>query len=271
MDKRGALGATLAQAGPGSIVALGGSGLDRKPLALVRTLLKRGATQVHALAVVGGPEIDLLIAAGTLRELTYAYVGLELAGLAPHFRRAREAGALRFHEWSEQTLLLGLEAAVRRLPFLPTRAALGSGLPAINEQFQLFAAPFTGETLLAVPALRPDLALIHVTEADPAGNARIAGDRHADVLLSRAACATVVSAERVVERLAGPADLLACDVAAVVEAPGGAEFTGCYPLYPPDLAAVLAYQRAAADPAAWPGWWERWLAADRLEAEADVG
>ncbi|HVI86175.1 MAG TPA: CoA-transferase [bacterium] len=248
----------------GATIAIGGSSLSRKPMALVRALARSDRRNLRLIVNVGGPEVDLLIGTGKLAEVIFAFVGFEVMGLAPHFRRARQDGSVRFQEWTEFTVMAGLDATIKRVPFLPTHAGLGTDLLRVNAAFRTFQDPFEGQTLLAVPALRPDVALIHVNLADPQGNGVILGDGHIDVLCAKAARRTFLSAEQILlpERLqtyGRDVRILRTLVAGVVEAPWGAHFTGCAPDYRADLTHVQEYLNAARDGSAWHDYLERYI------------
>lgn len=248
----------------GATIAIGGSSLSRKPMALVRALARSDRRNLRLIVNVGGPEVDLLIGTGKIAEVIFAFVGFEVMGLAPHFRRARQDGSVRFQEWTEFTVMAGLDATIKRVPFLPTHAGLGTDLLRVNAAFRTFQDPFEGQTLLAVPALRPDVALIHVNLADPQGNGVILGDGHMDALCAKAARRTFLSAEQILlpERLqtyGHDVRILRTLVAGVVEAPWGAHFTGCAPDYRADLTHVQEYLNAARDGAAWHEYLERYI------------
>jgi len=248
----------------GATIAIGGSSLSRKPMALVRALARSDRRNLRLIVNVGGPEVDLLIGTGKIAEVIFAFVGFEVMGLAPHFRRARQDGSVRFQEWTEFTVMAGLDATIKRVPFLPTHAGLGTDLLRVNAAFRTFQDPFEGQTLLAVPALRPDVALIHVNLADPQGNGVILGDGHIDVLCAKAARRTFLSAEQILlpERLqtyGRDVRILRTLVAGVVEAPWGAHFTGCAPDYRADLTHVQEYLNAARDGSAWHEYLERYI------------
>ena len=132
-------------------------------------------------------------------------------------------------------MIAGLRAAAYGLPFMPVRGLEGSSLSEVGE-FAEVSCPFTGERLYAVPALRPDFALLHVQKADPEGNASILGAPFEDVLLSRAARRVILTAEEIVdaEHLKERPEMVQIPsflVEAVVEAPGGALPCACPPLY----------------------------------------
>jgi glutaconate CoA-transferase subunit A len=260
----------------GATIAIGGSSLSRKPMSLVRALAARGRGNFRLIVDVGGPEVDLLLGTEKVREVIYAFVGFEIMGLAPHFRRVRERGGVALQEWTEFTVMAGLDATVKHVPFLPTHAGLGTDVLAVNPAFKLFQDPFRGETLVAVPALAPDFALIHVNLADPQGNGVILGDGHVDVLCAKAAKRTILSAERVVsaeelQRYGRDVQIHRIHVDGVVEAQWGAHFTGCAPYYRADLRHVQDYLTAARDPSTWQEYLDRYVSDRHHEYLAALG
>jgi len=230
----------------GASVAVGGSGLARKPMRLVEALARAGRRDLDVWTGVGGLDVEVLLAAGAVGRLHATYVGLEMLGLAPVFRRLRESGGLAFDEWSEWTLIAALRAAAEGAPFAPVRAGLGSDLPAAHPEWVAFASPLDGESLLAIPPVRPQVALVHVDAATVDGRAYVVGDVHTDRLWALAAQTVYVSAECVMPadwepdggRLAPVA--FGPRVAALVEAPGGARPGGMAPWYRPDPDEVRA-------------------------------
>jgi len=254
----------VAQIPNGALVAIGGSSLSRKPMALVRALARSDRRDLRVIVNVGGPEVDLLLGTGKIAELIFAFVGFEVMGLAPHFRRARQEGSVKFQEWTEYTVMAGLDAAIKRVPFLPTHSTLATDVLKVNTAFRTFQDPFGGETLVAVPALRPDVALLHVNLADPQGNGVVLGDGHMDALCAKAARKTFLSAEQILlpERLqtyGRDVHIFRTMVTGVVEAPCGAHLTGCAPEYRADLQHVQEYLTAARDEAAWREYLERYV------------
>lgn len=251
----------------GAKVAIGGSSLSRKPMALVRGLAAAGKGGYELIVDVGGPEVDLLLGTGRAAKVSYAFVGFEIMGLAPHFRRAREQGLAGFEEWTEYTVMAGLDAAIKGIPFLPTRVGLGTDVPNVNRSFGRVTDPFSGEELIAIPAVRPDYALIHANLADTQGNAVILGDGHVDVLCAKAARHTIVSTEKIVsaeelQRYGRDVQIHRIHVEGVVEAPWGAHFTGCAPYYRADLRHVREYLDCARDPEAWRAYLARYVTDD---------
>jgi len=154
----------------GMTIGIGGWGPRRKPMALVRELL-RSPLRDLTLVCYGGPEVGMLCAAGKLRTLICGFVSLDAIPIEPWFRKVREAGGLETREIDEGMLQWGLKAAGMRLPFLPTRAGLGTDVMTINPEYRTVTSPYAdGEVLLAMPALHLDAALIHVDRADRLGN-----------------------------------------------------------------------------------------------------
>ena len=239
----------------GQSIGFGGGGLQRKPMALARAIAASALTELNVCSLLGGPEVDLLLGVHKIKQLQFAFVGFDALGLAPHFRHARESGSIRAVEYSEGMMLTALEAAAKKLPFLPTR--FGSKTDLMNvptSPFREFPCPFTGEHLVAVPAITPDVAFIHANVVDRSGNAVIFGDAYVDPLLVRAARKTFVTAERVVDDIrqhTPPRSTFISRlwVEGVIDAPNGGGFTAVYPDYPFNLPELLEYQKRATDDA----------------------
>ncbi|MEW9547801.1 CoA transferase subunit A [Nonomuraea sp. NPDC050783] len=239
----------------GMTVGIGGWGSRRKPMALVAAVLR---SPVRDLTVIscGGPDVGMLCAAGKVRRVVAPFVTLDSIPLEPHFRRARQAGEIAFTEYDEGMFLFGLLAAAHRLPFLPTRAGLGSDVLRINPELRTVRSPYAdGQELVAVPALTMDVALVHLNRADARGNAQYLGpDPYLDDLYAKAADRCYVSCERLVETAdllkEGPVQSLLISrsvVAGVVEAPGGAGFTSCEPDYGRDEERQRRYAETGTD------------------------
>lgn len=238
----------------GETVACGGNTLHRGPFALVRELARQGRRDLEIVKTAGAYDVDLLAAARCLRAASCGFVGFENEfGMAPAYRRAVESGAVEAREHACYTVIQGLRASAFGLPFMPAAGLTGSELPA-GRDFRRVRDPFTGVEVFVVPPIRPAWALIHVPEADAEGNARIYGTEFEDVLMSRAAEAVIITAERIVSTdvLARQPELTripAFLVTAVVHAPRGAWPGSCYPDYEYDPAGVRAYLDAAREPA----------------------
>ncbi|TYB61522.1 CoA transferase subunit A [Nonomuraea sp. PA05] len=233
----------------GMTVGIGGWGSRRKPMALVQALAESPASDLTIVSY-GGPDVGVLCAAGKVRRVVAPFVTLDSIPLEPGFRRARQAGEIEFTEYDEGMFMFGLLAAAHRLPFLPTRAGLGSDVLRVNPELRTVRSPYgDGEELVAVPALTMDVALVHLNRADASGNAQYLGpDPYFDDLYAKAAGRCYVSCERLVDTAdllkEGPVQSLLISrsmVTGVVEAPGGAGFTSCEPDYGRDEAAQRRY------------------------------
>jgi acyl CoA:acetate/3-ketoacid CoA transferase alpha subunit len=261
----------------GMTVGIGGWGSRRKPMSLVRAICRSSLTDLTIVSY-GGPDVGLLLAAGKVRKLVYGFVSLDSIPLEPHFRAARQAGTIEVAEYDEGMLQWGLYAAACRLPFLPTRAGLGSDVMRVNPDLRTVTSPYDGEELLAVPALALDAALVHASRADAHGNAQFLGpDPYFDDLFCMAAERAYVSCERVIATreltAAAPVQTLRIQrwmVAGVVEAPRGAHFTSCEPDYGRDEEFQREYAGAAADAAAWAAFRASYLDQDEDAYQAAV-
>src|SRR3954451_13673604 len=198
-EKTTAIDDAVAAVRDGMTIGIGGWGSRRKPMALVEALVR---TPVRDLTVVsfGGPDVGLLCAAGKVRELVFGFVSLDSIAYDPHFARARQTGAISVRELDEGMVVAGLRAAAQRLPFLPTRAGLGSDVLTYYPGLKTIRSPYEdGEELVAMPALNLDVALVHLNRADPHGNASYLGpDPYFDDLFCLAARHRIVSCERIV-------------------------------------------------------------------------
>lgn len=274
MDKRTTEKEAVAELRSGMTIGIGGWGSRRKPMSIVREILR---SDLRDLTVVtyGGPDAGLLCATGRVERLIYGFVSLDSIPLEPHFRKARQEGSFRASELDEGMLQWGLYAAAQRLPFLPTRAGLGSDVLTINPELLRVKSPYAdGEELVAMPALELDAAFIHMNRADVHGNGQFLGpDPYFDDLFCMAAKRRFMSCEKIVDT----GDLLKAGsfhtlkihramVDGVIEAPGGAHFTECPPDYGRDEAFQREYAATARDPAAWESFHARYL---QLDSEAE--
>ncbi|MFF2777281.1 CoA transferase subunit A [Streptomyces sp. NPDC058052] len=262
----------------GMTIGIGGWGSRRKPMALVRALLRSDVTDLTVVSY-GGPDVGLLAAAGKIRKLVAAFATLDSVPLEPHFGAARQRGALELVELDEAMMMWGLTAAVHRLPFMPVRAGIASDVMTVNPTLRTVTSPYGDrEELVAVPALRLDAALVHLNRADAHGNGQYLGpDPYFDDLFCEAADTAYVSCERIVEtsellKDAGPQTLLLkrAFVDGVVETPNGAHFTSCAPEYDRDEAFQRHYVEAARDPEGWRAFTARFLSGDEDAYQAAV-
>ncbi len=237
----------------GDIVAIGGVGRNRAPMALVREIVRQGIGHLHLVGREKGMDFDVLIGAGLVRKVTAAYIGLEELGLAPNFRRWVEAGQLEMDEQTCGSVINSLRAGSMGIPFLPVKGLWGSELMRVHQDFKPIECPFTGERLIALPAINPDVALVHAQKADKYGNIQLKGSLFEDALMAKAAKRVIVSVEEIVpleqikenpEETSIPYFL----VDAVVELPRGAHPTSCYLYYASDRQHIQEYARKARSP-----------------------
>ena len=261
----------------GMTIGIGGWGSRRKPMSIVRAIARSDLTDLTIVSYAG-PDLGLLCAMGKVRRAAYAFASLDSIPLEPHFRAARQAGAIEDEPYDEGLFLLGLQAAAWRVPFLPTRVGLGSDLLRLNPRLR--TVEYGGETLTAAPALDLDAAICHLNVGDDRGNAAFLGpDLYFDDLFLRAATGNrFISVERVV-----PTASLAAEagtelrlrvnrlmVDGVVLAPGGAHFTSCLPEYDRDEAFQREYAASAKSPEAWAEFRAKWVDQPSSASRADV-
>jgi len=287
----------VAELSDGMTIGIGGWGSRRKPMALVRAILR---STLRDLVVVSyaGPDVGLLVASGQARRIVTGFATLDSIALEPHFRKARQRGTVELTELDEGMLHWGLLAAAHRLPFLPIRAGLGSDVMRVNPGLRTIRSPYDGsgdpfgggadrgsgafggsedrddDDLIAMPALRLDAALVHMNRADAAGNGQYLGpDPYFDDLFCLAAERAYVSCEQIVPALTGPPQSLLLNramVHGVTETPNGAHFTSCVPDYGRDEEFQRRYATAAADPDAWRGFRAEYLEGDEAAYQKAV-
>jgi glutaconate CoA-transferase subunit A len=267
----------------GMTIGIGGWGPRRKPMALVRAILRSDLTDLTIVSW-GGADVGLLSRAGKIRKLVYAFVSLDSIPLEPNFQRARQLGTIpEIVELDEGMFQTGLQAAAQRLPFLPMRAGLGSDVLVNNPQIKIVTSPYAAtdgvfDELVAVPALHLDVALVHLNRADVHGNASYLGpDPYFDDLFCMAADKAFLSCEQIVDTAGLTVDspvqrvlLSRMMVTGVVETPNGAHFTTCTPDYERDEKFQKHYAASAADPDQWAAFKGRFLSGDEAAYQAAV-
>lgn len=280
MDKRMTAGDMVGQLRDGMTLGIGGWGPRRKPMALIREILRSDLKDLTVVAY-GGADVGMLCAAGKVRKLVYAFVSLDFIPLEPYFRKARQAGEVEVMEIDEGMLLLGLKAAAMGVPFIPTRVGLGTDVLRINPQLRLVTSPYEPEReWVAMPALKLDAALAHVDRADARGLCQIAGpDHYMDDLFVRAADKAYVSCDELVDSAWFHDDPARARqvfwernrTSAVVHLPGGAHPSSCAPLYGFDVAHFKAYNASASEADGWQAYLERYVNCGEAEYLARVG
>lgn len=247
----------------GDMLALGGLTLYRRPMAFVRALLRRyrqsgEPNDLTLLAFTAGLESDLLVGSGMIARTRSCYFGLEIFGLAPMFTYLANRGEIQVIEETEASLAFGLRAQMAGINFMPGRGWVGTDLPGLRPDVLTIRDPYNGEELMAFPAIKPDIAVIHALKADIEGNAQIGGNKGIDEELVLTAGTVIITAEEIVPELE-KADLAAPWVDAVVHTPRGAAPTSCHPIYALDGEALIAYTEKVSDPESWDLYVTQWL------------
>jgi glutaconate CoA-transferase, subunit A len=289
-DKRTTVDDIVGELHSGMTVGIGGWGSRRKPMSVVRAICRSDLTDLTIVAY-GGPDVGLLCATGKVRKVVCGFVTLDSIALDPYWRAARQHGRVEVMEVDEGMFFLGLQAAAWRVPFLPTRAGLGSDVLAINPDLRLVRSPYalgnpyladpadSEVELVAMPALHLDAAIVHVNRADSAGNGQILSpDPFFDTLFLGAAERRFLTSELIVPNgdLANeghplstvPIHRMLTD--GVAEARGGAHFTANPPDYGRDEAFQKEYAAAASDPAEWESFARRYFFVSDDEYHAHV-
>ncbi len=248
-DKRVDLDQAARTVADGALVALGGGLSARLPMALVRELIRHRRRDLHVVGSAHSIDVDLLVAAGAIAVCEESYVGFEQdLGLAPAFRRAAETGAVEIRESCCVTVLTQLRAAEFGVPFLPVRGVKGSDIRRLHPEYAEVTCPFTGEVLVAVPPLRPDVALIHAPLGDRRGNLHLDQPYVLDERFAAASAAVVATVDRIAstdEVAEAGVTIPAHLVTAVAEVPYGAHPSSCYPGYAYDRPHLAEYVAAA--------------------------
>lgn len=276
-------------------VALGGFTINRNPMALVYEIARQRVPDLHIVAHSNGQALDTLVGAGCVARVEIAYGGNgRFAPTCVRFRKAVERGEIVVEDYSNYQMALRFLAGALNVPFIPTKSGLhtdlvgrrgfsdayraAAGLPA--QKLVVTPDPFDGEgdDLVLLPALKPDVALVHVQTVGDDGTVRIKGLTFADLEQAKAARAVIVSCEEIV-----PAADLRLDpdqnalppflIDAVVHAPYGAHPTACRFFYDYDPTFLNDYRRLARDDADYAAWLERWVfgPADHEAYLAEVG
>jgi glutaconate CoA-transferase subunit A len=251
----------------GSMVLLGAQLEQMIPFAAGHELIRRGRRDLTLVGPISDILFDQLIGAGCVSRVMAAWVGNVSAGVGYCFRRAVESSVPRRIEvvdYSNFTMALALHAAALGVPFLPTYATLGSDLLKKNGNLREFSSPVSEEKLVAVRALRPDVAILHVQRADAQGNAHVWGSLGVAVDGARAARKVILVAEEIVDP-----SVIASDpnrtlvpgflVSAVVHEPGGAHPSPVQGYYGRDHSFFAEYHEQTRRLEDFEKWLTRWV------------
>lgn len=252
----------------GDVVAVGGVGRNRSPMALVREIVRQGKKNLHIVGREKGMDFDMLIGAGCVSKVSFALVSLEEFGLAMNFRRKAQEGEIELNEHACNSVITSLRAAAMGLPFLPLRGMFGSDIFRVNKDLTEIQCPFTGERLAAVKAIKPDVTIIHAHQADKYGNVRLQGSPFEDILKAWSADRTIVTVEEIIDNeevRSQPhrTSISYICVTAVSHVPQGAWPASCDNYYDSDRDHVMEYARAIKSPEGFQAYLEKYVFSGR--------
>jgi glutaconate CoA-transferase subunit A len=267
MNKQMTAQQVVASLRSGMTIGIGGWGPRRKPMALIREILRSELTDLTIVSY-GGADVGMLCAAGKVKKLVYAFVSLDFIPLEAHFRAARQGGTIEVMEIDEGMMLLGLRAASWGVPFIPTEVGLGTDIVTKCSDLKVIDSPYDDKEWVAMPALKLDAALIHADKADVRGVCQIAGpDFYMDDWFARAADKTYVSVDEIVEtdyfNDAAQARLVHWErsvTTGVVHLPGGAHPSSCSPQYGFDIPHLKEYNASAKAEDGFAGYFDKYIA-----------
>jgi glutaconate CoA-transferase, subunit A len=239
----------------GCHIALGGSTANRNPMAAIYEIIRQKRKALHMSGCIMGPGHDLLIGADCVSSVELGYFGVgRYAPTAPNFKRCAEAGRIRFEDYSNYQMALRFLAGAMGIPFLPTKSGLGSDIlekwgfdtglresdnRMANKKLVILDNPFnqsSGNPVVLLPSINPDVSIIHVQKVDIRGTVRIEGLTFADVELAKAASHLIVTCEEIIENWSLQAQpesnqIPSFFIDAIVKLPKGAHPTQCYNYY----------------------------------------
>ncbi len=244
MTKQTSLQEAVQSIQDGSLLALGGNALHRSPIAFVYELIRQKKKDLSLIKTAGALDVDLL----SLKQNRFplymrGYIGFEMFGLAPSYRKGVQSGEITVHEHACASVIAGLRASIYGVPFQPINGFQGSSLPELTGQVKKVTCPFTGKETAVVPALNADVAIIHTNIADEQGNAYIEESVFEDLLMVKAAKRVIITTEKIIsssEWTVKP-QIQGFLVERVVLAENGAAPGSCAPLYSFDEKEIQSY------------------------------
>jgi len=223
----------------GDSVGIGGSTMSRTPMGMIWAIVRAGRKNLSCSRCIMSSDGDLLFGSGACDQVITSWFSQSILwGISKVMRHHVETGRARFDEWSHMAIGMRFRAGAMGVPFMPIRSMLGSDVLRERPEAKEMECPFTGEKLLLVPALNPDVALIHVQRCDAYGNAQIDGLQFMDIDLALAANRVILTTERIVSndqirRAPDQTKIPFFAVDAVVELPFGCAPHECYGAYEP--------------------------------------
>ncbi|MCX7858259.1 MAG: CoA transferase subunit A [Deltaproteobacteria bacterium] len=265
----------------GSIVAIGGFTVSRNPMALAYEIIRQGIRDLHIVCHSHGQALDVLIGAGCVKRLEIAYGGNgRYAPTCVRFRKAIERGEIEFEDYSNYQMSLRFLAGALGIPFIPTKSGLGSDIltkegfspqtrrekNVARKKLVVLQNPFTEEEdpIVLLPALTPDVTILHAQYVGEDGTVRIKGLTFADIEQAKAANAVIVTCEEIVSRAFIRSDpdqncLPPFFVDAIVKVPYGAHPTACFGFYDYDPKHLNYYRKVAEDDTEFKKYLDEWV------------
>jgi glutaconate CoA-transferase subunit A len=243
------------------------------PFAAAHEIIRQRRRDLHLIRMTPDLIYDQLIGMGCARELTFSWGGNPGVGSLYRLRDAVERGwplPLQIHEHSHAGMAAAYTAGAARLPFGVLRGYAGTDLPGVNPQIRSVACPYTGEQLATVPALNPDVTILHAQTADRQGNVRIDGIVGAQKEAALAARTLIVTVEHVVDSLGAAMNAIVLPhwvVTAIAVVPRGAFPSYAHGMYARDNAFYLQWDAIARDRNTFAQWMERHVLTCRDHAE----
>ncbi len=186
----------------GDTLAIGGFAIYQRPMAFVREIIKQKIKNLNIIGVTNSIESDILIGANSLKSIETSYVGFEKYGLAPNFRNYAEKGKIKVIDYPELICIDRFRASQENLDFWPAAGLGGTDIVKLNKNIKKFLCPITKKILHAVPAAKPNVAIIHALAADEFGNIISPSYKNMaqslDILISRSCENTLVTVEKIV-------------------------------------------------------------------------
>ncbi len=236
MNKMVSLSQAITMVKDGDVIALGGNVLHRAPHKFVYELIRAKKKELQVVKTAGAHDVDVMCLGEIAKSVSAGFISYETEyGLCSNYRRSVEGGKVRADEHACYTVISAVRASVQGVPFMPFRGLTGSDLHS-REYFQMVKDPFTGEEVPVVRAITPDVAVIHVHEADCNGNARIYGPVYEDLLFAKASKKVIITTEKIIsnDEIRAHGEMTAIPgflVDAVVELPKGAIPGSCAGVY----------------------------------------
>lgn len=262
-------------------IALGGFTVSRNPMAVIYEIVRQGIKDIHLVCHSNGQALDVLIGAHCVKRLEIAYGGNgRYAPTCIRFRKAIQRAEIECEDYSNYQMSLRFLAGALGIPFIPTKSGLGSDLmrtegfhPSVREEpkvarkkYVITQNPFNrdDDNVVLLPALNPDVALIHAQYVGDDGSVRIKGLTFADIEQAKSADVVIVTCEEIVPRSFIRLDpdqnsLPPFFVDAIVKAPYGAHPTACHAFYDYDPKHLNLYKKAAKDDGAWKAYLDEWV------------